>query len=227
LKAFLRKASRVVSSIFLRGLVVILPITLTVALVWWLATGAEAMLGGLIRDLFPGWRYWPGLGIVLGVAIVFAAGLLMHDPITRWVLGRLDALLQRIPIVKSIYLAIRDIAAYMSQDGRTGFKQVVAVRIQDMRLVGFVTTEDMEGLPVKDGDEKIIGVYLPMSYGIGGYTVYLPKSQVEPLDMSLEDAMRLTLIGGVSEEKSKVVVEQPAPNNKKIVATDGSSLPRE
>ena len=220
MKALLRNAGRAISSVFFRGLVVILPITLTIALVWWLATAAEEWLGGLIRQLLPGWRYWPGLGIALGVAIVFVAGLLMHDPITRWVLGRLDALMQRIPLVKSIYLAIRDIAGYMSQSEGKGFKQVVAVRVQDMRLIGFVTTEDMPGLPAQDVTDPIVGVYLPMSYGIGGYTVYLPKSQVEPLDMSLEDAMRLTLIGGVSEEKSKVVVEQPAPGTRKIVTPD-------
>ena len=220
MKAMLKKVGRGISFVFFRGLVVILPITLTIALVWWLASGAEELLGGLIRDLLPGWRYWPGLGILLGVAIVFAAGMLMHDPITRWVLGGLDALLQRIPIVKSIYVAIRDIAGYMSQDEKKGFKQVVAVRVQDMRLIGFVTTEGLPGLPESDAAEPIVGVYLPMSYGIGGYTVYLPKSQVEPLDMSLEDAMRLTLIGGVSEEKSKVIVDQPASNNKKIVTRD-------
>ena len=205
MRSFLRKAGATLSSVFLRGLVVILPITLTMALVWWLAAGAEHWLGGLIRDLLPGWNYWPGLGIALGVAIVFAAGILVHDPVTRFVLGRLDAILQRIPLVKSVYLAIRDIAAYMSQDGKSGFKQVVAVRVQDMRLIGFVTTEGLPGLPATDAADPLVGVYLPMSYGIGGYTVYLPKSQVEPLDMSLEDAMRLTLVGGVSEDKSKVI----------------------
>lgn len=206
----LRKAGRLISRIFLRGLVVILPITLTIAVVAWLAMAAENYLGGLIRDLLPGWKYWPGLGILLGVLIVFGAGLLVHDPVTRWVLGRTDALLERIPVVKTIYLSIRDIAAYMSQDASKGFKQVVAVRIQDMRLIGFVTTEELPGLPAASADEPIVGVYLPMSYGIGGYTVYLPKSQVEPLDMSLEDAMRLALIGGVSKEKSRVIVEESA-----------------
>jgi uncharacterized membrane protein len=202
------KLGRLISRVFLRGLVVILPITLTVALVAWLATAAENYLGGLIRDVLPGWPYWPGLGILLGVLIVFAAGILVHDPVIRWVLERADALLERIPVVKSLYLAIRDIAAYMSQDPQKGFRQVVAVRIQDMRLIGFVTTEDLPGLPADGKGEKIIGVYLPMSYGIGGYTVYLPKAQVEPLDMSLEDAMRVALIGGVSKEKSKVIVEE-------------------
>ena len=197
MKTVLRKARKWVSGIFLRGLVIILPFTLTVALVIWLATGAEHLLGGVIQYLWPG-SYWPGLGILLGVLIVFAAGLLMHDPITRWLLVRLDALLQRIPLVKSIYLSIGDIASYMSQDSTKGFKQVVAVRVQEMRLIGFVTTEDAKGFQATTQDEKLVGVYLPMSYGIGGYTVYLPKAQIEPLDMSLEDAMRLTLIGGVS-----------------------------
>lgn len=201
MKAALKKAANLVSGVFLRGLVVILPITLTIALVVWLGTAAEDFLGGFIRTLLPGWQYWPGLGILLGMLIVFGAGILVHEPITRWLLGRADALLQRVPLVKSIYLAIRDIAGYMSQDSQTGFKQVVAVRVQDMRLIGFVTTEDVKALTAASADEKLVGVYLPMSYGIGGYTVYLPKALVEPLDMSLEDAMRLTLIGGVSAKE--------------------------
>lgn len=211
MKIMLKKAGKTASGVFLRGLVVVLPITLTVALVFWLVVTAEEFLGGLIQGLLPGWRYWPGLGTLLGVLIVFAAGILVHEPVTRWVLGRMDALLQRIPVVKSIYLSIRDIAGYMSQDSKTGFKQVVAVRIQDMRLIGFVTTEDMQGLPIQAAGEKFIGVYLPMSYGIGGYTVYLPKAQVEPLDMTLEDAMRLTLIGGVStsDRQKQDKPEQP------------------
>jgi uncharacterized membrane protein len=206
----LKRMGALISRVFLRGLVVILPITLTVAVVAWLATAAEDYLGGLIRELLPAWKYWPGLGILLGVLIVFAAGVLVHDPITRWLLARADELLERIPIVKTIYLSIRDIAGYMSQDPKKGFRQVVAVRIQDMRLIGFVTAEELPGLPAASAGEPMVGVYLPMSYGIGGYTVYLPKSQVEPLDMSLEDAMRLALIGGVTKEKSKVIVEQAA-----------------
>ncbi len=198
----LKKAGKAVSRVFLRGVVVILPAVLTIALVVWLATSAEEFLEGVIRHLAPGWKYWPGLGILLGIAVIFAAGILVHEPVTRWLLGRVDALMRRIPLVKSIYLSIRDVAGYMSQDEASGFKQVVAVRVQDMLLIGFVTTEEVQGLPAAAEGEKLIAVYLPMSYGIGGYTVYLPKTQVEPLDMSLEDAMRLTLIGGVTAKEA-------------------------
>ncbi len=198
MKAMLKKAGKMLSGVFLRGMVVVLPITLTVALLAWLATTTENFLGELIRYLLPDLQYWPGLGIVLGFALIFAAGILVSARIARRLLGYAESLLERIPVVKSIYLSIRDIATFMSQDSQKGFRQVVAVRIQEMRLIGFVTTEDPKGLPGKTAADKIIGVYLPMSYGIGGYTVYLPKALVEPLDMSLEDAMRVTMSGGVS-----------------------------
>jgi len=82
----------------------------------------------------------------------------------------------------------------------------VAVRVsENIRLIGFVTSEDFSGLPQasKAADKSTVGVYLPMSYQIGGYTVYLPKSQVDPLDMSIEDAMRFTLTAGVSGGKTE------------------------
>jgi uncharacterized membrane protein len=200
MKAMLKKAGAIISGVFFRGLVVVLPITLTAALLAWLAMAAENYLGELFRYLLPEWPYWPGLGIALSVGIIFAAGILVSGRIAQRLMGYADSLLGRIPVVKSIYLSIRDIATFMSQDSQKGFSQVVAVHIQEMRLIGFVTTEDFKGLAVKAASDTIIGVYLPMSYGIGGYTVYLPKALVEPLDMSLEDAMRITLSGGVSTE---------------------------
>ncbi len=198
----LGKASKAISGVFLRGMVVVLPITLTLAVLFWLATATENALAALLRYLLPDWKYWPGLGILLSVALIFAAGILVSGRIAQRLLGYADSLLAGIPVVKSIYLSIRDIANFMSQDSKAGFSQVVAVRIQEMRLIGFVTTEDPRGLPAT-ADDKLIGVYLPMSYGIGGYTVYLPKALVEPLDMSLEDAMRITLSGGVSTDNGQ------------------------
>jgi len=198
-----KSAGKILSGIFFRGMVVVLPISLTVAVLAWFGMATENYLGEIIRYLLPDLQYWPGLGIVLGVALIFAAGILVNARIARRLLGYADSLVARIPVVKSIYLSIRDIATFMSGDSQKGFSQVVAVHIQEMRLIGFVTTEDFKGLPGKTSGDKIIGVYLPMSYGIGGYTVYLPKSLVEPLDMSLEDAMRITLSGGVSASNRK------------------------
>lgn len=196
-----RKTMKLTSRLFLQGLVVLLPITVTVAVLYWLAVTAEAFLGGLVKFLFPEWDYWAGLGVALGIGLVFAAGLLMHMWFTRMLLARAEELMERIPIVKSIYGSLRDILRFVSgSDADKRFSQVVAVYVTDkIRLIGFVTGQNFSGLPGgKKDTEELVAVYLPLSYQIGGYTAYLPRACVEPVDMSVEDAMRFTLTAGMS-----------------------------
>jgi uncharacterized membrane protein len=206
LKKIIRQAAAKLSGIFLRGLAITLPITLTGALVYWLAMLAEDSLGGLIRFLFPDWRYWPGMGIVAALAIVLLAGALMSVWLTRRAMFFVDGLLDRIPLVKSVYGSLRDIAMFLSKkDSKSRFKKVVAVRFaEEIRLIGFVTIEDFAGLAAggKGKDQAPVGVYLPMSYQIGGYMVFVPKTLIEPLDMPVEDATRFILTAGVSGGKA-------------------------
>jgi len=192
------------SAIFFQGLAITLPILLTIAVIYWLAVTAEHFLGAVVQLLFPDWDYWPGLGMVMAIALVFLAGILMRAWITRQVMASIEAFLDRIPVVKSIYGGMRDLSNLFAKDSKSGFRQVVAVRLSgDVRLVGFLTQENAAGSPfAADAADPIVGVYLPMSYQLGGYTVYLPKSLVEPLDMSVETAMRFTLTGGMSGTKS-------------------------
>jgi uncharacterized membrane protein len=200
------KRATTLSGIFLQGLAITLPITLTLAVFFWLATTTENFLGGLIQLVFPYSRYWSGMGIMLAIAIIFLAGILMNILITRRFLVRIDRLLDRIPLIKSIYGSMRDIAFFFSKrDSGKGFQQVVAVSLTNrIRLIGFVTITNVDGTALDSGaSDSIVGVYLPMSYQIGGYTVYLPSSLIEPLDMTVEDAMRLTLTAGMSGKRSR------------------------
>jgi uncharacterized membrane protein len=200
-KTTLRRAGRLLSRIFLQGLAVTLPIGLTAALLYWAAVSVESLLGALLQQLLPHWRYWPGLGIAIAVALTFAAGVLVNTWVTKRLVARVEALLDRIPVVKSVYGGIRDIAQFLSaKDSERGFKQVVAVRLAERaRVIGFVTADNpvLPGLAA-DGSEPLVAVYLPMSYQIGGYTLYVPRSLLEPLDMPAEEAMRLILIAGMS-----------------------------
>jgi uncharacterized membrane protein len=66
-------------------------------------------------------------------------------------------------------------------------------------VLGFVTREDFGTMPVGLGGPDVVAVYLPMSYQIGGYTVLLPRRLVEPVDMSVEDALRFTVTAGMSQ----------------------------
>ncbi|HET7596003.1 MAG TPA: DUF502 domain-containing protein [Burkholderiales bacterium] len=200
-KELVTQSARRASRIFLRGLVVVLPIVITLAVVYWLIVSAEALLGGIVRLVLPDRYYTKGLGVLLGVILIFAAGLTINVWITRVLIDRAEALMARIPIIKSIYGAIRDLAAFFSTDrSKARFHKVVTVTLGDgVRLVGFVTREDFTDQPPALAPAKdTVAVYLPMSYQIGGFTIFLPRSQVEPVDMSMEDAMRFTLTAGMS-----------------------------
>ncbi|MDD3447467.1 MAG: DUF502 domain-containing protein [Gammaproteobacteria bacterium] len=184
----------------LTGLATILPVALTLYLIYWLAVTAESLLGGLIHLILPESLYWPGMGIIAGVGVLFAIGLLMHAYVFRQLFSMGEQLLYRMPLIKSIYRSIRDFFDYFSPKEQKEFQQVVAVTIggSEMELIGFVTQTRPDHMPedLRGGDR--IMVYLPMSYMIGGYAVLVPRSAVRPLDMNMEEAMRFALTAGVT-----------------------------
>lgn len=190
---------RKLSSAMLRGLVVVLPIGLTVWLLWWLGSSAESLLRQPILLLLPEQYYVPGMGIVAGLVLLLAAGTMVNALIVREVLASWEAFLDRIPVVKTIYGAFRDFARLLPAGGkRSDLKRVVLATLGDARLVGFVTRDDASELGVVRRSDDLVAVYFPMSYQIGGYTALLPRGRIVPLDMSVETAMRLVLTGGLS-----------------------------
>ena len=191
---------RAISKTFLTGLVTLLPVVLTIYLLYWMVVSAEAALGSVIRLVLPENLYWPGMGSIAGLVIVFLVGLLMHAYVVRRLFAWGEQILYHLPLVKSVYRAIRDFFDYFSPDKKNEFEQVVAVSIGDtgMQVIGFVTQELPERLPEGFREEGSILVYLPLSYMIGGYAVLMPRSAVRPLDMSMEEAMRFTLTAGVT-----------------------------
>jgi uncharacterized membrane protein len=184
---------------FLSGLAVVLPIVITIAVLLWVVTTAERLLGSVAGALLPGDGAPRGLGIVLAIALIFGVGVLMEAVYFRRLMGWIEELLNRIPLVKTVYGAVRDLMSLFSKAGTRRFSKVVMVKFPgiEARLIGFVTIEDFAGLAVTAGPDEV-AVYLPMSYTIGGYTVLLPRSCLTPLDMSLEDAMRFVVTAGMS-----------------------------
>lgn len=188
--------------LFLKGLAVVIPVTLTLAILWWLAKGAEQVLGGLLMKFLPEGWYVPGMGLVSALAMTVLIGLLTHVIVFQKLFAIGDAILNRLPLVKTIYSALKDFIGYWSPDSGMAMSKVVLVRLpgQEFEQIGFVTREDFSRLPMELTVEEPIAVYLPMSYQIGGYTLFLPRSCLTPIDMSFEDGMKLVLTGAVSRE---------------------------
>ncbi|GMU75000.1 MAG: hypothetical protein AMXMBFR45_04910 [Gammaproteobacteria bacterium] len=186
-----------ISHILLKGLVAILPIGMTIYLIYWLGITTETVLAGPIRWFVPAESYVPGMGLAAGFVVLFIAGLLVNAYVVRRSMHLVEALVMRVPVVKTVYGALRDVTRLVNTDGRKGdLERVVMVDIGPGRVIGFVTQEHAS-LPGSAAAEDLIAVYLPMSYQIGGYTLYLPRSRIEPIDLSVEAAMRIVLTGGL------------------------------
>jgi uncharacterized membrane protein len=187
---------KALGGILLKGLVTILPIGLTIYFVYWLGITTESLLSKPLK-LVIGDAYWPGMGLVTGFLLLFVVGLAVNAFLVRRVLGFGEELLLRVPVVKTVYSAIRDMTRLVNTDKKKGdLDRVVTVETPLGKLIGFVTQEHANTLGIGGGDD-LVAVYLPMSYQIGGYTVYLPRSKVTETDLSVEQAMRIVLTGGV------------------------------
>ena len=185
-----------IGGILLKGLVTILPIGLTVYFVYWLGVTTESLLSKPIKFVV-GDNYWPGMGLVTGFVILFLVGLAVNAFVVRRVLGLGEDLLLRVPVVKTVYSAIRDMTRLVNTDKKKGdLDRVVTLDYGPGKLIGFVTQEHANTLGI-GGGEDMVAVYLPMSYQIGGYTLYVSRSKLHETDLTVEQAMRIVLTGGV------------------------------
>jgi uncharacterized membrane protein len=191
-----------IGKLFLKGLVVVIPVVLTLAIFWWMARGAEQLLGGLIVRFLPDGWYIPGMGVVSALAITILIGLLTHVILFQKLFDLGDRILNRLPLIKTIYSAIKDFIGYLSPDSKNAMSKVVQVKIpgQEFEMLGFITREEFSRFPLKLTVDDPVAVYLPMSYQIGGYTLFLPRSCLTPVNISFEDAMKLVLTGSVSRK---------------------------
>lgn len=188
---------------FLAGLATVLPIAVTVYVIIWLAELAESVFGVMARFVLPDGWYIPGIGVVMGIALVFLVGVFINAWLVSGLLSLGERLLERIPLVKTLYSGLRDVSRFLSRSrSDSDLKHVVSVEVQpDVHLIGFVTDDEAaRGLPelARGDDDRLVAVYLPMGYQVGGYTLYLPASRLKTLDLRVDDAMRMVLTAGIN-----------------------------
>jgi uncharacterized membrane protein len=209
-----------ITQTFFRGLLAILPIAATIFVLVWLAGFFESALGPLIRVLLPSGEngshyYVHGMGLVVGLLLVFVIGLVLNAWIVQQFLSASEHLLQRIPVANTVMSSVRDLIGFFSQSQRKQMSQVVVVRLGDLRLLGFVTRDDLSDMPAAAGGRDSVAVYFQLSYALGGFTLIVPRTSIEPVDMSMEQAMRFMITAGMKaaggELDQELGPDEPAP----------------
>lgn len=188
---------------FFRGLAVLIPLVVTLALVGWLIALAERSLGAAMRWLLPEAVHFPGMGLLTAILLAIAVGYLLEFFFVRRIVAWGEGLLKRLPLVKTVYGAIKDTVDFLgSGRKKKELDQVVLVRVHPdfPPMTGFLTREDLSPVSAELAQEDRVAVYLPMSYQIGGYTVFVPRESITPLDLDVEDGMRFVMTAGMSLE---------------------------
>ncbi len=191
--------------IFLTGVLTVLPVLATAYLLIWLFTMAESFLGKPLRWLIPDGYYRGGMGLLVGIVVIFVVGVLMRAYIVRRVFEFSERILLEIPLIKTIYAALRDFFGMFAGQSDHEALQVVTVTLpgSNMRLMGFVTRDEFSDLPEGIAEQGEVAVYLPMSYQVGGYTVFMPRNQLSPIRMSRAHAMRFVLTAGLKSKSNE------------------------
>ncbi len=139
---------------------------------------------------------YPGLGLVIILVVITAFGYLTTNFAFRAAGNWLDHIINKIPLVKLIYSALKDLLSAFVGDKKK-FNKPVLVRInQDNSLyqLGFVTQSDLTEIGLTD----MVVVYFPHSYAFSGFHYFVPKENVKPLDIPGTAAMKFVVSGGVS-----------------------------
>lgn len=184
-----------------RGLAVGLPLILTLAILVWLLQTIETWLGVPMRWMM-GSAYVPGMGLLLGLAIVIGLGLAASTWLGGKLLDLMNAIVERVPLVKTIYSAIKDVFSVFGQSGGDAFDKAVVVEWGGRRFLGFITRDDHDGLPEGLMSEDDVIVYLPMGYQIGGFPLIVSRSQLTSIDMPVDAALKFALTAGASRGKT-------------------------
>ncbi|MFN4886278.1 MAG: DUF502 domain-containing protein [Bacteroidota bacterium] len=181
---------RRIFSYFLNGLLLALPIYVTVYVLYTVFNTLDGIL--------PIEHKFPGLGIIILLVLLIGLGYLGAKVINEQIKNRFMKFLDRIPFIKTIYKSITDmLGAFVGNKKR--FNKPVLVQLSketDVEVVGFITDEDLQEVGNPEGK---IGVYLPMSYSFSGHLVIVPKANVKLLDTNSLDLMKYVVSGGVVE----------------------------
>ncbi len=187
---------------FWNGLKIFVPVVVTVAVVVWTFSTIETFFGHLLKLVIPQY-YFKGLGILVGVAVIFLIGLLLNAWVVRKLYTMAERLVQKIPLIKTVYNAIQDLMSYFDKGDKAAAQQAVLVEIGIGKVMGFVTCNTLASFPVLAKEDEVL-VYIPLSYQIGGLSVMIAKSAITPLNWSANQAMSFVLTAGMTTGQKKI-----------------------
>ena len=191
-----------VRTYFFAGLLVLIPLVVTIGILSWLFNLLDGFLGPYIYNWLG--RPMPGLGLIATIVLVFAIGVVTTNIVGRRLMSAVDEALQRIPLVRTIYTTTKQVSDSLLRARTAAFQQVVLIEYprrglyQIGFLTGMVEGPLQERLAAKAG-ERLLNVFVPATPNpMSGYLILLPERDVHALGISVQDGLKLVISGGLA-----------------------------
>lgn len=193
--------------ILLRGVLAIAPLTITIVLLLWMYNQIEYIFGRPIEQLLGTKYYFPGLGVMIALLLIFFVGLILNNWLIQKFYHWFDREIKRIPLINMIYNSVNDLMGFFNKGDNKANGAVVKVDFGGTFLIGIVTRENFDNLPKHLAEEDEVAVFFPFSYQIGGFTAIVSRSKLLPIDMSFEQGIRFIVTaaspGGAKKSKKE------------------------
>jgi uncharacterized membrane protein len=194
-----------IRSNFFTGVLVLVPLVLTGYIIWKSFLFLDGILGGIAHDVI--FKYFgssvedprvPGVGIVSLLLITIVTGMVARNYVGRKIVNFGDRIVERIPLINRIYSAIKQISQAFLASKREVFQKAVLFEYprKGVYSIGFYT-QDTRG-PVQNAIEAdVVSIFLPTTPNpTSGFLLFVPKSDVHDLDLTIEEALKLIISGG-------------------------------
>jgi len=187
-----------ISSFFFRGLITVLPLLVTLWLLWVVFSFADGLLGKLI-ELIVG-RPLPGVGFLIIIIFIFITGILTTFILGEKIIQYVERFLSRVPIVKSIYVSVKQINDVFFQKRGKGYQRACVVEYprKGIYTVGFITGEAAKEIEKKTNTRELVNIFIANTpTPATGFLIAVPAEEVKLLDMRIDDAFKYVVSGGV------------------------------
>lgn len=181
--------------IFITGLLVSIPVVLTVFALWWFFDAVDGLLAPVFTNLL-GYRL-PGLGFLATILLIFLVGAVARNVVGRRLFSWTEALFLHIPIAKTVYAALKSLMDALNPEKGGAFKRFVIVEYPRPGTYAFGFLTDQSTVETAPGEEAdLVAVFVPTNHLYLGETVLLPRRDVIFPDLTVEEGVRIVLSGG-------------------------------
>lgn len=206
---------------FLTGLIICAPIAITIWLTWTFIHWADSWVKPYIPARFSPEHYIkfavPGFGLLIAVILITIIGILAKNLIGRTIVEFGDSVLNRMPLVRSLYKALKQIFETVLRERTNSFKKVGMIEYPSPGLwsMVFIATDTTGEIASRFNDKgmDMVAVFLPPTpVPTAGFLVFVERSKIMELDMGVEDAAKLLISGGLvaPDWSPKKIEEKPA-----------------